>query len=59
MPARYATVDWEPWTAMGMRKMPVDNYLVFYLVDAQEYTVNIVRIFYGGRDIESIVRGEE
>jgi toxin ParE1/3/4 len=58
MPARYASVDWEPWTTMGMRKMPVDNYVVFYLVDAQEHIVNIVRIFYGGRDIENILRGE-
>jgi toxin ParE1/3/4 len=41
-----------------MRKMPVNNYVVFYLIDDPKHTVNIVRIFYGGRDVESIVRGE-
>jgi hypothetical protein len=33
MPARFVSVDWEPWTSMGMRKMPVNNYVVFYLID--------------------------
>jgi toxin ParE1/3/4 len=58
MPARFVSVDWEPWASMGIRKMPVNNYVVFYLIDDPKQAVNIVRIFYGGRDVESIVRGE-
>jgi toxin ParE1/3/4 len=49
---RYAIVDWEPWKSMQMHKLPIDNYIVFYLVDFNLYTVTIIRIMYGGQDIE-------
>ena len=54
MPSRYALVDWEPWKSMGMHKVPVDNFVVFYTVDSDSKTVSVIRIVYGGRDIESI-----
>lgn len=54
MPSRYALVDWEPWKSMGMHKVPVDNFAVFYTVDSNSMTVVIIRIVYGSRDIESI-----
>lgn len=54
MPSRYALVDWEPWKSMGMHKVPVDNFVVFYTVDSDSMTVSVIRIVYGGRDIESI-----
>ena len=54
MPSRYALVDWEPWKSMGMHKVSVDNFVVFYTVDSDSMTVAIIRIVYGGRDIESI-----
>lgn len=59
MPNRHIVVDWEPWLSMGMRKVVVDKYLAFYLVDDITCTVTVVRVFYGGRDIENIVLGEE
>ena len=55
MPQRYAPVDWEPWHSMGMHKLPVDNFVVYYLADADTKSVTVVRIFYGGRDVESII----
>lgn len=51
MPKRYRLYDNEPWHSQGIRFFPVDNYLVFYLPDEEESTVNIVRIMYGRRDI--------
>ena len=39
---------------MGMHKLPVDNFVVFYMVDSDAMTVAIIRIVYGGRDIESL-----
>lgn len=54
MPFRYALVDWEPWKSIGMHKVPVDNYIVFYTIDNNSMTVAVIRILYGGRDIESI-----
>lgn len=58
LPERYTLVDWEPWHGMGMRKMPVDHYLVYYLVHHEAREVEIVRIFYGGRDIAGIIQSE-
>lgn len=55
MPARFALVGWEPWHSLEMHQLPVDNFIVYYLVDDKEKTVTIVRIFYGGRDVENII----
>lgn len=55
-PEKHQGVDWEPWASMGMRQMPVNNYLVFYLVDKEEKQVTVVRIFYQGMDIENIAQ---
>ena len=57
-PEAYVEVDWEPWKSMGMRKLSVNNYLVFYNVNHEELTVSIVRIMYGGRNVKSIIRNE-
>ena len=56
MPKRHRVVDWEPWASMGMRRLSVDNYIVFYLVDDEGGTVTVVRILYSGRNIEAIAR---
>ena len=56
LPYRYAAVDWEPWNSAGMRKVSVGHYVIFYCVDEKTQTVTIVRIFYGGRDIEEIIK---
>ena len=55
-PEGHTTVEWEPWASMGMRFLPVDNYIVYYLVDIKEEKVSIARIFYGGRDVENILQ---
>lgn len=51
MPMRFRPYDEEPWRSAGLHFLPVDNYLVFYLPDESRYTVSIVRIMYGGRDV--------
>lgn len=56
MPERYSAVEWEPWASMGMRKVPVDNYIFFYLVDTVKLTVTVIRVLYNGRDIEGIIQ---
>lgn len=58
MPSRYAIVDWEPWRSMGMRRVPVDNFVVYYAVNDGSRTVTVIRIFYGGRDVENIINTE-
>lgn len=59
MPKRYAIVDWEPWKSMKMHKIPVDNFIVFYIVDMNSMTVTVIRIVYGGRDIQGITTQKE
>ncbi len=39
---------------MGMHRVPVDNYAIFYTVDNQNLLVTIIRIVYSGIDIASI-----
>lgn len=55
-PMRYAIVDWEPWKSMQMHKLPVDNYIIFYIVDSNALTVTIIRIVYGEQDTEDHVK---
>jgi toxin ParE1/3/4 len=51
MPLRHQQYDHEPWRTKGLRFLPVDNYLVFYLPDELRGVVAIIRIMYGGRDV--------
>lgn len=53
-PTKYVLVEWEPWASMKMHRLPIDNYIVFYLVDEQAMAVKIVRIVYGGRNLEDL-----
>ncbi len=50
MPERYTLVDEEPWKTYGVRKMPVDNHLVYYWVDYDKNAVWIIAIIYERRD---------
>ena len=54
-PRKHPIVEWEPWKSNDVHKMPVDHYVVYYIVNDQELSVSVIRIFYGGRDIERIV----
>lgn len=54
-PLRNSKVEWEPWSSAGMRKMPVDNFVIYYFADEEEQAVMVVRIFYGGRNVEEII----
>ena len=51
MPMRHQLYGEEPWHSQGIRFLPVDNYLIFYLLEEPKNIVNIVRIMYGGRDV--------
>jgi toxin ParE1/3/4 len=51
MPMRYSLYKDEPWHSVGLRLLPVDNYVILYLPDEEKQIVSIVRIMYGGMDI--------
>ena len=52
-PLKFRMHDKEPWCSRGLRIMPVDNYLVFYIPDDDTKTVTVVRIMYNGRDVDT------
>lgn len=53
MPYRHSLYGKEPWQGRGLRFVPTDNYLIFYVVSEDNRSVNIVRIMYGGRDLQN------
>ena len=59
MPLRYHLYEKEPWHSKGLRVLPIDNYLTFYLPMEAKMTVAVIRIMYGGRDIEEKLRQTE
>lgn len=49
MPARYKLYPFEPWKSIGIRVMPVDNYVVLYLCTPR--IVHILRVFWGKQNL--------
>ncbi|EOR25209.1 RelE/StbE family addiction module toxin [Clostridium sartagoforme AAU1] len=52
MPERFRVFEKEPWYSKGLRQMSVDNFVVFYISNTEDKTVNVIRIMYGRRDID-------
>ncbi len=50
MPSRYPLTEEEPWRTYGIHKMPVKNFLVYYLIDEENKNVSVTAVIYGRRD---------
>lgn len=59
MPERYRIYDKPKWRERNLRIMPVDNYLVFYIPNHNNETVTVIRVMYGGRDIDRQLKNLE
>lgn len=53
MPERFRAYEKEPWHSRGLRVMPVDKYLIFYIPYYDTQSVEILRVMYGGRDVDT------
>ncbi|WP_088225049.1 type II toxin-antitoxin system RelE/ParE family toxin [Desulfosporosinus sp. FKB] len=51
MPERFRVFEKEPWYSRGLRQMQVDNFIVFYIPNADDEIVIVIRIMYERRDI--------
>jgi toxin ParE1/3/4 len=51
MPERFHVFEKELWHSRGLRQMPVDKFIVFYIPKTEDKTVNVIRVMYGGRNI--------
>ena len=52
-PEKFRPYEKEPWRSRGLRVLPVDNYLVFYIPNKDAGTVTVIRVMYAGRDVDN------
>ncbi len=55
MPKRQNLVKDEVLSSRGIRRLLVDNYMIFYVVDDSKNKVTAIRILYARRDWESLI----
>jgi toxin ParE1/3/4 len=55
MPFRHPLVHDETFAARGLQKMPVENYLVFYVADEPKKEVHVLRILYHRREWQNLL----
>lgn len=55
-PERFRIMESEPESSKGMRRMLVDNYSVFYVIE--EDKVIVTDVLYSGSDLESRLKGQ-
>lgn len=51
-PMRHRVYEKEPWHSRGLRILPVDNYVVLYIPNEETKVVTVIRVMYGGRNID-------
>lgn len=51
-PMRHRAYEKEPWHSRGLRILPVDNYVLLYIPNEETRVVTIIRVMYGGRNID-------
>lgn len=54
-PMRHAVVRDEPYTSLGLRRLPVENYTVFYLVNDESKEVHVIRVLYSRREWQNLL----
>ncbi len=59
MPERFRVYDKAKWRKQNLRVMPVDNYLVFYIPTHDDRKVTVLRIIYGGRNVDRALESIE
>ena len=59
MPNRFPLFEKEPWHNRGLRKLIIDNYIVFYYPNEQTQEVVVFHVFYGGRNIDELLDKEK
>lgn len=42
----------EPWLSKGLTFFPVGNFFIFYITRESDCTVHVLRLMYGGRNVE-------
>ena len=51
MPERFQIYEKEPWNRRNLRVMPVDNSLIFYMVNQEKQIVTIMCVMHSRKDM--------
>ena len=54
-PERFPLYDLESWHSRNLRVVSVKNFVILYIPNIETKVVNVYRIFYGKRDIATIL----
>lgn len=49
-PERHQLLEEEPWRTEGVRKIVVNNFLVYYWINSSEKRVQVIAVIYSKRD---------
>lgn len=49
-PEKNQLIDEEPWRTEGIRRIIVDNFLVYYWIDKAEKRIQVIAVIYSKRD---------
>ena len=52
MPEKFRRYEREPWHSRNLRMFPVDNYLVFYIINDSSKIVEVYRILYARKNLD-------
>ena len=55
MPERYAVIDEPPYNEIGVRRMLIENYIVFYVAHREQKLVTVLRVVYNRREWRNIL----
>ena len=55
-PKRYPVIDEAPYASLGVRRLLVENYIAFYLVNEQKGKVQVLRVLYNRREWQGLLR---
>jgi len=54
-PLWYSVIEWEPFFSKEIRKMPAENYLIFFTVDKELHEVHVLRVMYNRRNWQNLL----
>ncbi len=49
-PGRVALTEEEPWHSLGIHKLSVKNYLIYFWIDEDHHRVQVTAVIHGSRD---------
>jgi len=55
MPLRHCVVQEQPYAEIGVRKLRVEKYIAFYVIDEEKCEVHVLRILYNRREWYNIL----